>query len=399
MKIIKKSFKFSLIVMLVLVNLAASCKPGPYQEFGDGLFAEIVTEKDTIVVKLTPDKTPVTVANFVALAEGVHPMVKDEYKGKRYYDGLTFHRVLNDFMIQGGDPTATGSGDPGYKFETEADSTLKHNKAGILSMANSGGWGTNGSQFFITHKETPWLDTYDENGNLKRCSQPRVYCHTVFGEVVKGQEVVDAIVQGDTMLEVNIIRQGMSAKNFDAVSVWESELPQLEERIKNTEEEARRKAEEEKAQREAKIAAVAAEFKPVLDGYNQQANTLASGLKLHYIKKGTGTKPKTGQTVTINYQGYFTDGKLFDSNLRDVEEKYGMLNPTKVQRQMYQPMPMQISPDAQMIAGFKEAAKNMRVGDQVFVYIPSHLAYGEAGRGMIKPNTDLQFIMEMVGIQ
>jgi cyclophilin family peptidyl-prolyl cis-trans isomerase len=399
MKIIKHSMKISLILAFALLNLAASCKQDQYPDFGDGLFAEIVTEKDTIIVKLTPEKTPVTVANFVALAEGTHPMVAEKFKGKRYYDSLTFHRVLNDFMIQGGDPTATGSGDPGYKFDSELDPSLRHNKPGILSMANSGGWATNGSQFFITHKATPWLDGYDENGNLKPCGQPRISCHSVFGEVVKGQNVVDAIVQGDRMTQVNIIRQGREAKNFDAVKIWETELPKLEERRKKEEEEAREKAKEEKQKRDAQIAEVAVAFKPTLDDYTAKAKTKASGLKIHYLKKGKGAKPKTGQTANVNYQGYFTDGKLFDSNVQTVEERFGMLNSQKIQRGMYSPMPCKIGPDAPMVAGFNEAVASMRIGDEVFVYIPSHLAWGEAGGGMIAPNTDVMFIIEMISIQ
>ena len=399
MKIIKHSLKISLILTFALLNLAASCKQDQYPDFGDGLFAEIVTEKDTIIVKLTPEKTPVTVANFVALAEGTHPMVAERFKGKPYYDSLTFHRVLNDFMIQGGDPTATGSGDPGYKFESEFDPSLRHNKPGILSMANSGGWATNGSQFFITHKATPWLDGYDEGGNLKPCGQSRVSCHSVFGEVVKGQNVVDAIVKGDKMTQVNIIRQGRLAKNFDAVKIWESEMPKLAENRKKLEEEARTKAEQEKVKRDAQVAEVAVAFKPTLDDYATKAKATASGLKMHYIKKGTGTKPKTGQTANVNYQGYFTDGKLFDSNVQTVEEKFGMLNSQKVERGMYSPMPCKVGPDAPMVAGFNEAVAAMRIGDEAFVYIPSHLAWGERGMGMIKPNTDVIFIIEMVSIQ
>ncbi len=391
--------KVSLILTFALVNLAASCKQDQYPDFGDGLYAEIVTDKDTIIVKLTPEKTPVTVANFVALAEGIHPMVAEKFKGKRFYDGLTFHRVMENFMIQGGDHSGTGTGDPGYKFGSEFDPSLKHDKAGILSMANSGGWATNGSQFFITHNATPWLDGYDENGNLKPCDQPRVGCHSVFGEVVKGQDVVDAIEKGDKMTQVNIIRQGREAKNFDAVKVWESELPKLEERRKKIEEEAQLKAEEDKVQREAKVAGVAEAFKPTLDDYTSKAKAKASGLKMHYLKKGAGAKPKTGQTANVNYQGYFTDGKLFDSNVKTIEEKFGMLNAQKVQRGMYSPMPCKVGPDAPMVAGFNEAVASMRIGDEVFVYIPSHLAWGESGRGMIKPNTDVMFIIEMVSLQ
>lgn len=395
----KQTIKLSVLLGLAILSIAASCKQEKYPDFGEGLFAEIVTEKDTIVAKLFFDQVPVTVANFVALAEGTHPMVADKFKGKRYYDSLTFHRVLQNFMIQGGDPTGTGSGDPGYKFESELDSTLRHDKPGILSMANSGGWATNGSQFFITHKATPWLDGYDADGNLKKCDAPRTSCHTVFGEVMKGQDVVDAIAQGDRMLEVNIIRQGTAARNFNAAKVWESELPKLEEKIKNAQEEARKKAEAVKAEREAQMAETSKEMKPVLDDYTSKAKTMASGLKMHFLKKGTGVKPKTGQTANVNYQGFFTDGKLFDSNIKEVEEKYGMVNQMKVQRGMYSPLPCKVGPDAPMVAGFNEAVANMRVGDKAFIYIPSHLAWGETGRGMIKPNTDVMFILEMMSIQ
>ena len=130
-----------------------------------------------------------TVANFVGLAEGTKHYSKTggapaDANGASYYDGLNFHRVIADFMIQGGCPLGTGTGGPGYKFPDEIDTTLKHTGPGIFSMANSGP-GTNGSQFFITHKATPWLDGR----------------HTVFGHVVKGQDVVNAIAKGDKIKE------------------------------------------------------------------------------------------------------------------------------------------------------------------------------------------------------
>ena len=239
--------------MAVLVMSASSCKSDKYPELGDGLFAEIVTNKGTMVAKLHYDKAPATVANFVALAEGVHPKVEEQYKGKPFFNGLTFHRVMDQFMIQGGDPLVTGRGTPGYRFADEFDETLKHDKPGVLSMAN-GGPNMNGSQFFITEVPTPWLDNI----------------HSVFGELVMGLEIQDTIsnvptaqgnkpVEDVIIQEVNIIPQGFEARKFDAVKTWETEIPLLEEKQKQQEEEARKKEEEAQKARDAKISEAAAE--------------------------------------------------------------------------------------------------------------------------------------------
>ena len=354
------------------------CQDKKYPDLEDGVYAEIITNHGTMVAKLFYEQTPVTVANFVSLAEGTNTYVDSTYKGKKFYNGLIFHRVMDKFMIQGGDPLGTGRGNPGYRFKDEFIDSLKHDRPGILSMANSGPK-TNGSQFFITEVPYPSL-----NGR-----------HTVFGELVLGLEVQDTISNVKknaqnkpdvdvVMNEVNILRKGSAAKAFDAAKVFADHFAE-DERIAK--------------EKEAAAKAAAAGQKAILDGYATKTETLDSGLKMHYITKGTGEKPKQGQTVTVNYEGYFTDGSLFDSNVQEVEEKFGKLNQQKVQRGMYKPMPMQVSPDAQMIAGFKEAVANMRVGDKAYVYIPSHLGYGERGRGMIKPNTDLVFILEMVSIQ
>ncbi|MBN4085326.1 peptidylprolyl isomerase [Flavobacteriaceae bacterium AH-315-B10] len=396
------------IIALILFLSLSSCNE-KYPDLGDGLYAEFVTNKGTMVAKLTFEKTPVTVANFVALAEGNHPMVDSTYNGKKFYNGLIFHRVMDKFMIQGGDPTGTGSGSPGYKFGSEFDKTLKHDKPGILSMANSGGLNTNGSQFFIMEVPYPSLDFIDAQGNLKNCDQPRVSCHSVFGELVLGLEIQDTIsnvktavrnkpVEDVVIEELNIIRQGFDARNFDAVKVWETELPKLEERKKQREEEARKKAEEAQKIKVEKAEAASAEILPILTDYKSKATTLASGLMMHYAKKGNGVKPKQGQSVKMHYEGYFTDGKLFDSSRKELEEKYGMYNPRKDESGYYGPMTMKISPDVAMIAGFREGAAAMRVGDKAYIYIPSHLAYGENGRGQIQPNTDLVFIIEMIEI-
>lgn len=407
MKLIKKSIA---LFSITLVLSATSCNDqGKYSEFGEGIYAEFVTNHDTMVARLFYDKVPLTVANFVALAEGTHPMVSEQFKGKKFYDGLTFHRVMDQFMIQGGDPEGTGRGGPGYKFGTEFDKTLNHDKGGMLSMANSGGFNTNGSQFFITEVPYPSLNTFDKNGNMKPCDQPRVSCHCVFGELVKGVEVQDAISNlpvnqakkpnEDVILkEVNIIRVGFDARNFDAVKTWNTELPLWDEKRKKQAEEARIKAEEATKKAEEKAAAAAVESLTTFNDYKSKTTTSATGLMTYTITEGTGPKVKQGDNVTVWYEGYFTDGKLLDSNRQELEEKFGMFNELKVQRGNYSPMPMAISPDAPLFPGFKEAAANMSVGEKVFLYIPSHLAYGEAGRGQIQPNTDLMFVLEMIEI-
>ena len=187
------------IFLSVFLLLIISCNNLSNME-ENGLFAKLKTNKGEIIIKLQYELTPLTVSNFVTLSEGTNPYVSENFKNKKFYDGLTFHRVIDDFMIQGGDPTGTGSGGPGYKFKDEFVSSLKHDKAGVLSMANAGP-STNGSQFFITHKETPWLDGK----------------HSVFGSVIKGMDIVNKIVSKDTIINISIIREGKSAKDFNAV--------------------------------------------------------------------------------------------------------------------------------------------------------------------------------------
>ena len=383
-----KSLTSVLGLIFLLSNLSCQNK---YPELGNGLFAEFATTKDTIVVELFYEKTPLTVANFVGLAEGIHPKLADSVQGIPFYNGTIFHRVINEFMIQGGDPSGTGMGKPGFTFGDEFDETLKHDKPGVLSMANSGP-ATNGSQFFITEVPTPWLDNK----------------HSIFGQVVKGQEVVDSISNVQVMpgsnkplediriLSLNIIRQGFSANRFNAAKTWNREFPLLEEKRLKKIEEAKQEAERQKKIAEEKMETAAAEILPVLEDYKSKATTSNSGLLSYTIKKGNGEKPKQGQSVKLYYQGYFTDGKLFGTNIKDIDIKCGTYDEKKEQRGFYNLMPMQISADAQMITGFKEGVFNMKKGDKTFLYLPSHLAYGEAGRGPIAPNSDLIFIIEMV---
>lgn len=367
----------SIFLLLTVALSLFACKE-EYPDLEDGMYAQFNTSMGPIVAELYFEETPMTVANFVSLAEGTSTMADSTYKDKKYYDGLIFHRVIDGFMIQGGDPTGTGSGGPGYKFPDEFVDTLSHDTKGILSMANAGP-GTNGSQFFITLAPVKQLD-------------PR---HTVFGKVVKGQDVVDSIGKTETgprdrpvkdivINELNIIRKGSAAKNFDAPKVMESNLAELE-----AEKEAEAQKKQEMASKKAE------EFKEI----EAKADSLDSGLKMYFETEGDGEKPKNGQNVNVSYEGYFTDGTIFDTSKEELAKETGIYNPQRAQTVGYGPMTTKYGPDAPMIPGFKEALQEMKVGDQAVVFIPSHLAYGERGYGAaIPPNSDMIFRIKIESI-
>ncbi|MDG2415279.1 MAG: peptidylprolyl isomerase [Flavobacteriaceae bacterium] len=306
----------------------------------DGIYAKFNTSKGAITVKLTHDKTPGTVGNLVALAEGnLENKVKPQ--GTPYYDGLKFHRVIPDFMIQGGCPLGTGTGDGGYKFDDEFHPDLTHNGPGVLSMANAGP-GTNGTQFFITHVATPWLDNK----------------HTVFGHVVEGQEVVDAIAQGDALDTLEIIRVGADAEAWNAVEAFRTFEGSREKRM----------AEARAAQKEA------------LDKVSAGFSETASGLRYQIIQKGSGVKAEKGQQVSVHYQGALIDGTVFDSSYKRKE-----------------PIEFQLG-IGQVISGWDEGLQLLHVGDKARFVIPSDLAYGSAGAGgVIPPDAILVFDVELVG--
>lgn len=308
----------------------------------DGIYAKFNTSKGEILVKLTHDRTPGTVGNFVGLAEGkIGNSAKPE--GTPYYNGLTFHRVIPDFMIQGGCPQGTGTGDPGYKFDDEFHQELTHSGPGVLSMANAGP-GTNGSQFFITHVATPWLDNK----------------HTVFGHVEHGQEVVDAIAQGDVIESLEILRQGDEAASWDAAEAFKSF-----EKVK-MEREA-----EQKKKAEAELEKLSAGFEKT-----------DSGLRYKIIQKGTGEKAGKGNMVSVHYEGSLTNGQVFDSSYS-----------------RNQPIDFQLGV-GQVIPGWDEGIGLLSVGDKARFVIPSYLAYGAAGAGgVIPPNATLIFDVELMGIK
>ena len=311
----------------------------------DGIYAKFETSKGDIYTALEYKKTPMTVANFVGLAEG---KIKNKAKadGIGYYDGLKFHRVIPNFMIQGGCPLGTGTGDPGYKFPDEFDSSLKHTGPGILSMANAGP-GTNGSQFFITHVKTDWLDGK----------------HTVFGHVIEGQDVVDKIAGNDTLNKLVILRKGQEAEAFDAAKVFEFEK-------ENIGAKTAAKAKEEEAARAIANAAALKRF--------ENANTTASGLKYIIEKEGEGSSPKATDQVSVYYRGTFTDGKQFDGNIGEKPISFGL---------------------NQVIPGWTEGLQFLKPNGKGVFYIPYALAYGANGYpGVIPPKSDLIFEVELLKV-
>ena len=353
----------------------------------DGIFAEMQTTKGKIVLELEYKKTPITVANFISLAEGNNPYVAlDKFKNKPFFDGIIFHRVIKDFMIQGGDPLGNGSGDPGYKFKDEI-TDLKHNKGGVLSMANSGP-ATNGSQFFITHKETPWLDGK----------------HTVFGHVTSGMDVVNQIAQNDVITNVKIIRNGADAKNFNAVKLFSDYFGNKAEDDKKQAQimEANRQKialEQAQAAREldVKLAPVQAAKVAEFASLKAKSQTTASGLHFQVIKKGDGQKPVSGTPIYVYYAGYFEDGRLFDSNYEDVNKQFMRFDERRALQNGYQPFPFTAGQKQGLIPGFLEALEQMSFGDKIIAFIPSQLGYGAAGqRGVIPPNANIIFEIEML---
>ena len=308
----------------------------------NGIYAKFNTPKGAILVKLTHDKTPGTVGNFVALAEG-NLENKAIPQGKPYYDGLKFHRVIPEFMIQGGDPQGTGSGGPGYQFDDEFHPELKHDRPGVLSMANSGP-GSNGSQFFITHIPTEWLDNK----------------HTVFGHVIEGQDVVDAVAQGDLIESLEILRVGEEAQKWNAVEAFRTFEGSREKRIAD----AKRQAEE-------KMEKLAAGFEKT-----------ESGLRYKIIQKGNGKPAENGKTVAVHYSGSLENGQVFDSSYKRKEPIEFPLGKGNV------------------IAGWDEGIALLQEGDKARFVIPSHLGYGSRGAGgVIPPDATLIFDVELMKVK
>ena len=308
----------------------------------NGLFATLSTSKGEIKIELEFEKTPGTVGNFVGLSLG---LISNSIKplGEAYYNGLKFHRVINDFMIQAGCPFGTGTGDPGYKFDDEFHNELKHDRPGVISMANAGP-STNGSQFFITHVETPWLDNK----------------HTVFGNVIDGMDVVNSISQNDEIISVKINAVGDKAKAFDAAKAFEDFNKSKADRIKKEKE------------NELKI------LKDISKGFSKTS----SGLLYKFEKENNSHKPSNGNKVKVHYKGMLLDGTVFDSSFK-----------------RNQPIEFTLGV-GQVIKGWDEGISLLGIGDKASFIIPSDLAYGAAGAGgVIPPNATLVFEVELISAE
>ena len=308
----------------------------------NGLFATISTSKGEIKIELEFEKTPGTVGNFVGLSLG---LINNSIKplGEAYYNGLKFHRVINDFMIQAGCPLGTGTGDPGYKFDDEFHNELKHDRPGVISMANAGP-STNGSQFFITHLETPWLDNK----------------HTVFGNVIDGMDVVNSISQNDEIISIKINAVGDKAKAFDAAKAFEDFNKSKADRIKKEKE------------NELKM------LKDLSKGFSKTS----SGLLYKFEKENNSHKPSNGNKVKVHYKGMLLDGTVFDSSFK-----------------RNQPIEFTLGV-GQVIKGWDEGISLLGIGDKASFIIPSDLAYGASGAGgVIPPNANLIFEVELISAE
>ena len=362
---------------LLLPLLLMACKSTKYPNLKEGLYADIQTNHGDMLAELYYKATPGTVANFVSLAEGTNTYVADSLKGKRYYDGTKSHRVIKDFMLQAGDRTATGEGDPGYKFADEFVDTLRYTRKGQLGMANSGP-ATNGSQFFITEVATDWLN----------------FRHTIFGQVIQGEDVISKITDEQTSKEdsrpknpviikkIEIIRVGKDAQKWDAPKVFDAFMK-----------EQNAKAQKLESQKEKNLALMA----------EQEAKAVAqpSGIKILKLKEGNGRKPQIGANILVNYAGFLrATGDLFDTNIAEIAKENDAYDAARAADPQYGYIPYawKYSPEEGLIAGFKEALLSMKVGVRVRVFIPSALAYGKEGfgNGVIPPDADLVFEIEIV---
>lgn len=364
-------------VLLAIVTLY-SCKE-ENSNLPDGLYAKIETSRGDIIVELDYTKAPITVANFVTLAEGKNDFVtNNNLKGKPFFDGLKFHRVIKEFMIQTGDPLGTGSGDAGYKFKDEI-TDARFDTAGVLAMANNGP-ATNSSQFFITHVATPWLDGK----------------HTIFGHVVEnGMDVVNLIEQNDFIKKVTIIRKGEAAKKFNAIKTFFNyfsvEAEKQKQKLADDAQSKKMYDEKYKDVREDKV--------KYFNALKSKATKTSTGLRYVITHKAAGKKPAKGSAIYIHYAGFLENGHLFDTSIENVAQTYGKFDQERAAQNGYQPIPFQAGKKDGMIPGFIEGLEKLSFGDKAILFIPSHLAYGAGGAGdVIPPNANIIFEIELMEV-
>ncbi len=328
---IKKILTGALMALVILSSGSCAGKKSPAKKAAgsngmdalkgkEGVFAVMETEKGTMVLELFYKDTPLTVINFVGLAEGT----LDAAKGQPFYNGLKFHRVIKDFMIQGGDPKGNGTGGPGYKFPDEWCDKYSFDGPGYLAMANSGA-NTNGSQFFITHVPTSWL-----NGK-----------HTIFGKILEGQDVVDSVEQGDTIMDLKIVRQGKDAEKFTATQ------KDFDQAVYD----AAKRAQEAKEKAMAKV--------------TEGCKKSPEGIFYKVLEKGNGKKVGQGKNVTVGYKGYLVDGQIFDAS-------------QEFHPQGHEPLEFKTA-GGQMIPGFDIMVQDMEYGETRTIILPPEMAYGDYG--------------------
>ena len=371
----------NILLLITIISFSLTSCKDEYKNLKDGLYAKVETSKGTFIVELDYQKAPIMVANFVTLAEGKNQFVSKEFKGKPFFDGLKFHRVISklngdseDFMVQTGDPLGNGSGDAGYKIRDEF-TDLRHNKPGVLSMANSGS-NTNSSQFFITLVPTPWLDGK----------------HSIFGSVVSdGMKVVATIVKDDIVKTVTIIRKGEVVKKFDAVKIFNDYFKS------ETENQKKQAAidSQKKKDYDAKYKIVKDQKVTFFNELKKSATKTPSGFKFKIIQKSTGDIPKDGETVNIEYAGFLEDGTLFDTSSPTVAKQFGMFNEQRAMQNGYSALPYVMGSN-RMIPGFVEGLSKLKKGEKAVFFIPFNLGYGEQGAGnVIPPNANLIFEVEL----
>ncbi len=383
------------ISVYFIIACCLSCTRQRYPNLDDGIYAEFITKQDTVVAKLFYENAPVTVANFIALSEGTHPLIHANYKHTKFYNGTTFHRVVPNFIAQAG-KVPIDSIPIGFTFGDELTPHLKHDTLGVLAMANSG-FNTNASQFYFTKKPTPWLDGYDQNNQLKNCESQNVYCHSVFGKVISNTNALDGIKQNDPLFEVNIIRKGFNAKRFNAPKIWKLNAPNLNKTyIANK---AKQKNSLKQSNNTDSTAVDYQIFTTQNIRFKKKSTILPNGVAIYHLNKSHYLKPKFTDFISLNITGYLEDGNCFYTNIKTMAIKHNIYSYSIDKLGGYQPEIMVFNKSAAIIPGLKSAILKLRIGDKARVFIPAHLAYASQGlKNVVPPNSNLVYDIELLEI-